>query len=304
MSTFTPNLQYEQVARGGDVGTWDTPTNSNWAISDLVVGGIAVIPVNNSNIVLTAAQFQCRNLTFNSTLTGSITVTLSASFTKSYEIRNLATGSSAFTITLETTGGGNVICCPPGQTIDIFNDGINVGFKNLPPVGTYIDWAVSATPAWVSGCTIPPYLPCVGGTFSGSVYPALAALLGGTTLPDRRGTVGANLDQGAGRLTAGTSIGVTGSQTVQILQTHLPSATLAVTITDPGHTHPMEDGLIVQGAAGATAALVPIGAGTGSVGMGPAFTGVTATAALGGSNTLFPVVQPTTIIGLSFIRAG
>jgi hypothetical protein len=38
--------------------------------------------------------------------------------------------------------------------------------------------------------------------------------------------------------------------------------------------------------------------------MGPAFTGITATAALGGSNTLFPVVQPTTIIGLSFIRAG
>ena len=52
MSTFSPNIQYEEVARGGDVGTWDTPTNSNWTITDSVLGGIATVPLNNSNIVL------------------------------------------------------------------------------------------------------------------------------------------------------------------------------------------------------------------------------------------------------------
>jgi hypothetical protein len=34
MSTFSPSLNLEEVARNGDIGVWDTPTNSNWTIMD------------------------------------------------------------------------------------------------------------------------------------------------------------------------------------------------------------------------------------------------------------------------------
>lgn len=313
MSTFTPNLNYEQVARGGDVGTWDTPTNSNWALSDLVVGGIATIAVNNSNVVLSAAQFQARNITFNSTLTGSIAITFPTSFTKSYEIQNVATGSSAFTVTLITTAaGGQGASCPPGQTIDVFNDGVNIKFKNLPPVGTYLDFAVTNVPIWLGACSVPPWLNCNGTSFSSATYPALAAFLGGTTLPDCRGTVSAALDQGVGRLTAGTSVGViTGAQTTTLGMTNLPAspAPVAATAAAPSATVGGQPAQGVPSGAGQTQL-----AGTGG---GPGFFGATVFGGIAisqsavtnntanlGSATPVAVVQPTTVVGLRMIRAG
>src|SRR6267154_3976478 len=128
-STFTPNIQWEEPARGDDVGTWDIPVNGNGTLIDLVTGAIATISLNNSNVVLSAAQFRSKQITFNSTLTGSVAITFPTSFTKSYEIQNLCTGSSAFLITLATTAGGQVICCPPGETVDCFNDGVNLKYK-------------------------------------------------------------------------------------------------------------------------------------------------------------------------------
>src|SRR6266852_408192 len=173
-STFTPNIQWEEPARGDDVGTWDTPVNNNGTLIDLVTGAIATIPLNNSNIVLSNAQFRSKGITFNSTLTGSVTITFPTSFTKSYEIQHLCTGSSAFTITLATTAGGQVIAVPPGETIDCFNDGSNLKFKNLERVGAYWDYAGSSVPSWVSGCTIAPYLNCDGTVFSSATFPVLA----------------------------------------------------------------------------------------------------------------------------------
>src|SRR5260221_13666477 len=145
-STFTPNIQWEEPARGDDVGTWDTPVNNNGTLIDLVTGAIATIPLNNSNIVLSNAQFRSKGITFNSTLTGSVTITFPTSFTKSYEIQNLCTGSSAFTVTLATTAaGGQAICAPPGVTIDCFNDGVNFKFKNFwGPVGSLFDFPGSS----------------------------------------------------------------------------------------------------------------------------------------------------------------
>src|SRR6266478_6484864 len=163
-STFTPNVNFEEPARGDDVGTWDTPVNNNMTIADLIVGGIATIGLNNANVVLSAAQFRSAGITFNSTLTGSVTITFPTSFTKAYKVRNLCTGSSAFTITLATTAaGGQVIGCPPGQPFECVNDGANIYFHNFgPPIGGYWDYAGSSNPAWNSVCTIAPYLNCDG----------------------------------------------------------------------------------------------------------------------------------------------
>lgn len=236
VSTFTPNINLEEPARGDDVGTWDTPVNGNMSLVDLVAGGIASITLNNSPIVLSAAQYKSNNITFISTLTGAVAITFPTSFIKPYTIGNLCTGSSAFVITLGTTAsGGQQIACPPGEFIDVFTDGTNVKFRNLDRVGTYWDYAGSSVPAWVSGCTVPPYLNCNAGTFSSATYPQLTALLGGTTLPDSRGRARFALDQSVGRLSsaiAGFSPNTVGSGGGdQSLQSHNHG------VTDPGHFH-------------------------------------------------------------------
>jgi microcystin-dependent protein len=298
MSTFTPNLNLELVARGGDVGAWDTPTNSNWSIDDTCIGGIANITVNNSNITLSAAQFQCRNLTFISTLTGSINVVFPSSFTKDYEIHNLATGSSAFTIQLSVSGGSQIIFAPPGQATDVFNDGVNMQYKNLPPVGSMIDFATTAVPAWISFCTVPPWLNCNGQSFSATTYPALAAILGGTTVPDTRGCVSAALDAGAGRLT-GSFLQVIGSQTTTLgtanLPPYTPTGTVAIT---QGPNNPNSVLFNVGGAnLGGGAAVAAQG---NTLTISAAFTGN----AQGGTSTPVGIVQPTTVVGIRMIRAG
>ena len=70
-STFSPNIQLEEPGRGDQVGVWDTPVNANMSVIDLTIGGIATQALNNSNVILSAAQFRSKGITFNSTLTGS-----------------------------------------------------------------------------------------------------------------------------------------------------------------------------------------------------------------------------------------
>src|SRR6185436_12170591 len=211
VSTFTPNIQLEEPARGDYVGTWDTPVNANMTLIDLVVGGATTIALNNSPVVLASAQFQCKTITFNSTLTGSVVITFPTSFTKSYEIRNVCTGSSAFVVTLQTTAASaQVVCAPPGETVEIMNLGGNILFKNLDRNGAYWDYAGSSVPAWVSGCSVPPYLNCIGTTFSSATYPQLATILGSTTLPDQRGRSRYALNQGTGRMTS-SNAGIDGN---------------------------------------------------------------------------------------------
>jgi hypothetical protein len=303
MSTFSPNLNLEEVARGGDVGTWDTPTNSNWSIMDSVAGAIATISLNNTNVVLSAAQFQSKTLTFNSTLTGSVTITFPTSFTKSYEIQNLCTGVGSFTITLETTAsGGQVICAPPGEIVDVVNDGTNLKYKNMGRVGEYWDYAGSGVPNWVQGCTVPPYLNCNGGSFSAGTYPVLNAILGGTTLPDSRGRTRFALDQGTGRNTSvisGNTIFTGGGD--QFLQSHSHANT--ATVNDPTHFHTgvMSPASLAAatGAIGSGNPQYGNGANTAAAGTGISVTMNNAGAGSGGAQNLPPLL----VHGLTLIRA-
>jgi hypothetical protein len=303
MSVFSPNLQLEEVARGGDLGTWDTPTNSNWAIMDSCIGNITTISLNNSNVLLSASQFQSKQIIFNSTLTGSVTITFPTSFTKSYEIYNQCTG--AFTITLQTTvAGGQVICAPPGECVDVWNDSTNLRYKNFGRIGEYWDYASASIPAWITGCTVLPYLYCNGTTFSSATWPALATILGGNTLPDARGRVRYHIDNGTGRIT-----GVQGSPNTvgsgggdQYLQVHAHGNSL----NDLGHTHNIGSN---PGLVSTPAGNVNIG---GSGSGGSVVSGVTggnnstpmsinnANAGLGGAQNLPPLY----IGGITLIRAG
>lgn len=301
VSTFTPNINLEEPARGDYVGIWDTPVNANMTLIDLVLGGKTTVVLNNSPIVLSAAQFQCKQITFSSTLTGSVAITFPTSFTKDYDIYHTCTGSSAFVITLQTTAaGGQVICASPGEVISVVNDGTNIRFKNLDRVGTYWDFGGSSVPAWVSGCTVPPYLNCDATAFSSTTYPQLATLLGGTTLPDSKGRVRVALDQSVGRLSSAVTgfspntVGAGGGS--QNYQQH----THTVAINDPGHTHGHNANSNNNGTStggGGFAAVAPAGATINS-----AFTGITATASNSGTGTAGNI-QPSYIGGLTLIRA-
>jgi hypothetical protein len=297
---FTANKNLEQVARGADVGTWDTPTNSNWGIVDNSLGGVATIPLTNAPVVLSPSQYQCAFITFTGALTGNVTITMPAvgSF---YTIQNLTSNTSAFQVTL-TTGGGQYIGAPWGEPCDIFTDGTNVKFRSLAHhVGDYWDFGGSSVPAWVSACSIPPYLNCDGTSFSSATYPILTTIFKGVpTLPDSKGRARFTLNQGTGRITTtggldgDTLLAGGGSQTTTLSSQHLPNVNF--NITDPGHTHTQIGANVLSGTG------FGAGAADGSTTLtGSAVTGITVNS--GGSGLGVPTINPGYIGGITMIRA-
>ncbi len=234
-STFTANLNLEEPARGEQIGTWDTPVNSNTTILDAAYGATATIPLTNANVTLNTAQYQSQYIVFTGTITANIAITFPY-IGSQHTIENRTNG--AFTITLQTTNASaEVICCPPYEAFDILTRASTAGarYRNLGRVASYWDYAGSSVPAWVSGCTIPPYLNCDGTAFSSATYPALATIFGGTTLPDARGRTRYALDTTSGRVTAAVT-GVDGNSFLaaggsQLLHQHTHG------VFDPGHSH-------------------------------------------------------------------
>lgn len=301
MVTFTANKGLGLPQVGGDNAAWGPPINANSSILDASLGGSVTIPLSSVSgiITLLASNYQNTFITF----TGAITQTTVVQFPNVgsfYTVMNQTTG--AFTVVLQTVALGQVIGCPPSAPQDVFTDGANFHFKGLPHVGAYWDYAGASVPAWVSACSIPPYLNCDGSAFSAGTYPALATILGGATLPDFRGRTRAYLNQGTGRMSAGsggvdgnTLFAAGGVDAGAIAQGHIPNYNL--TVNDSGHTH----GVPLQNSLGGT----PAGGAT-QVGHGVVtdlgFTGISVNSA--GGNVPFPKMQPTTVGGLTLIRAG
>ena len=311
VSTFTPNIGIEEPARGDDVGTWDTPVNTNMTLLDNVLANQVTIGLNNSNVVLSAGQAQSAFLTFNSTLTGSVSITFPTSYKKSYTIRHVCTGSSAFTITLQTTAaGGQVVGCRPGNPFTVYNDGTNIFFVNLgTEIGGYWDYAGSSVPNWISACTVPPYLNCNGGTFAAATYPTLNIILGSTTLPDMRGRARFTFDpsNATGRLTnilnGSVLFNAGGADTNTLVTGNLPAYTPSGSISNNGS---------VNNFVGANNFPTSFSAGTGGAEIWVAFPQGTATGigaalfsgnAQGGASTPFGNVPPGIVSGITFIRS-
>jgi len=259
---------------GSDVGTWGTVLNTNFAALDGNLGGFATlslssattIALSNSGASLTpgAGPNQSTNalIKFTGTLTGNAIIQFSVP--GFYIVHNQCT-VGAFSIKLSPSAGvGNSIGAPPGQKIHVFYDGTDMDYVNQPPVGSAMDLhGVSAVPAWMSACTVLPYLIKDGTVYNVATYPALGAYLGSTFggngattfgVPDERSRMRLPVDTNgpgtfAARVTVaisgvnGTTMGASGGN--ESIQSHTH------TVTDPGHIHAVKQGNAQVGGGGA-----------------------------------------------------
>jgi hypothetical protein len=195
-----------------------------------------------------------------------------------------------------------VLCPPPFQPVQVYNDGTNIKFMNfIGPVGTYYDYCGSSMPNWNAGCTIPPLVNCDGTAIS-SIYTVLPIILGSSLLPNSKGRARFALDQGAGNISSavfsGTGVGATGgNQTTTLSSLHLPK------LVDGGHIHGSGTGSLSNNGNATgypqTGADIVHGASFGNT--ASATTGIT----YGSSSQISVTTTPPAFIsGLMLIRAG
>jgi len=186
---------------------------------DSLAANVFTIPLSNIPVTLTtppnsgsawAGPYSAQSavIRFTGVLTADVTVTLPRS--GFFIVQNKCT-VGAFVVILASSAPGNVICAPPGESIHVFSDGVDMEYVALGRINAYEDFAGSTVPRWITACTIPPYLNCNGATFSGTTYPNTAAYLGGTTLPDARGRTRFALNQTTGRITLAAGFGIDGN---------------------------------------------------------------------------------------------
>lgn len=318
----TTNRAFLVPTRGSETGIWDVDVNGNWTTLDNMLGGTTSVALASSPVTLSSGQYQCGTIILTGTLTANCLVTFPA-VSGWWTVFNNTTDATDTFVPILTCGAGQVVGIPHGRAVDIFTDGTNVRFRHLPPIGSYLDHAGTAVPAWVSACTVPPLLYCNGATFSASTYPRLNAILGGVTLPDFRGCLAGYLNDGTDRINVGRS-GVDGNTRLSrgggdastLAQTSLPNVTLATVGTVNGSITPTQGG---QSAVAPNAGTSPSFTGSGSGGptvfssgtfgtMGGTATvnlaGGTTTSLNGGvSQTSFTNMPPTTIGGIRMIWA-
>lgn len=302
---FTTNKGLSMPTSGTEIGVWGPEINGNMGIIDNSFGGVATV-ASSISVTLSSAQYQCAFIRLTGSLGSNVTVTL-PNIGSFYTFINDTTNSSNFFVTLATTGaGGRVVGLPPGTMTDIMTTVPHVRFKSLPHVGTYWDHAGSSVPAWVSGCTIAPWLYCNGTAFSSTVYPQLASIYGSTTLPDFRGRTGFNLNDGTGRVTAtggidgNTRFASGGIQTTSLSSIHLPNVSFPV--TDPGHTHAQSNNMHTGSQSWNGGSFTVANRNLANLTLNPTTTGITVNS--GGSNTAFAITPPGVVSGIRMVRAG
>lgn len=307
----------------GDLsGAWGTAAvNANMTVIDGYLGGVQSVSLTNANVSLGiatgvigtgsitagAGPVQAANavIKFTGTLTGNCDITFPAPGFWIVE-NNCTVG--AFYVRARASGTGNLIGLPPGEPCHIYNDGTDAKFVDMGRVGQFMDLCVATTPAWIGACTVPPYLPCVGtATYTASVYPALAAMLGSTFggngittfgVPDLGGRVRVPLGT---RITTaiagfdGNTFGAAGGDQNPPAHTHVAS------VTDPGHVHALTNHTAVMHLSGVTFAGGSFGGGSSSVGINSATTNVTVSNATTGAG-VGANLQPSLVFGISFIK--
>lgn len=309
MSSLSTNRGFILQTSGENPGTWglDPGLNGNFQKIDSNLGGVATVALSSSNVTLSAAEYANGTILLSGTLTSNVNV-IFPPVNGWWTIINNTTGS--FVANIVPVGGTQSIVVEQGAIADVMLVGTTARFRNLPPVGTYLDLIDATVPLWISACTIPPYLLCDGSTFSAATYPYLNAKLGTNTLPDLRGRVRAYLNGGTGRITtAGSGIdgdtrrSAGGAQNVTLVTANLPAYTPSGTVSAPSvllNVRPNQ----ANTAGSSSIAMAPPNATTtdstvvNSV-SAPTFTG----AAQGGTSTAVNKMPPACISGITLIRS-
>lgn len=321
------------IPNTGDLpGTWASAAlNPDFVALDGQLYGVQTISASNSAIVLTSpanftptpsggpTQAQNAVLRFTGVLTANVQVTLP--LPGFYIVENLTTGS--FVLSFRALGSGDVIGIDQGEVQHIYNDGTNVKFVNLGRIGASEIWAgLSGMPAWVTACTVPPYLLCDGSVYSFSTYPYLGARLKGAFggngistfgVPDLQGRVPLPYDGTGSRITPagsglnGQTIGAAlDKQTNTLLTANLPPYTPSGTISGNTTTAGLNNLAIILGngttsavGGGAVGAITTPAGVTTQIGVEGTLNGT----AQGGTSTPVNNVQPSQVTGIAVIRA-
>lgn len=200
-STFSPNLRFELIAAGEQVGTWGDTTNRNLGtLIEQAVAGTSTISLPDADYTLVAAQGvldQARSavLVLGGVLTATRNV-IAPSVDKVYVVRNNTTGGQS--IVLKTVSGVGVTI-PNGRSSLVFCDGTDF-FGGL----TYI-----AGPLTADSLSLTTPLPVASGGTGGSSQSAAQSNLGlgsAATLAASVGNAGNTAVQrdGSGNFSAGT----------------------------------------------------------------------------------------------------
>lgn len=137
----TANKSLAQPANGSS--SWDTPLNANFGIIDAAMGSLTTINVTGIGtgaVTLTDTQYQKMAIVFTGTISNNLRYNLPASVGGSWIISDQTTGSSSYTITLGSLGGGATLSVPRGAQSTVFCDASAVRFADdsrpVPPGST------------------------------------------------------------------------------------------------------------------------------------------------------------------------
>lgn len=313
------------IPNTGDLpGTWGSAAiNPDMTAIDGMFGGVATVSLTNTNVTLTSPsatisptagpnQSQNAIIVLNGTLTGNVQITMPLPGIQRFY--NATTGN--FVVTLAAASAGNVVGIPQGVMTEVFNDGTNVYFCNLGGYPGKMEFmgGVSVVPAWITACTVKPYLLADTTIYNASGYPILFGLYGGKFggngistfgVPDMSGRVPLQYDFTGTRITTagcgidGQTIGAAGGgQNATLLTANLPPYTPAGTlnITATAHVPLQLGGQASSGSSGQTANSASTPVIFDSIG------GTLNGTPQGGTSTPVNTVQPAQVAGIWLIK--
>ena len=314
----TSNVLLAVPTHASDTDAWDVPVNGDFTALDGMLGGQQTLALSSATTITlsmpatgtvsaVAGPNQSQNacIKLSGTLTGNavIKVTMPKKYKFDTTLLNVAT---SYVQISPVSGGGNSVGLPPGELTEVWFDGTNVSLCGLGRTGSFIDMAVSTTQAWMSACSVMPYLPCDGATYNVANYTALGNMLGSTwggngvttfAVPDTRNRLALPVDlSGQGRVTSagsgvdGTSIAATGGS--QYMQSHTHTAT----VSPNPHSHTI--GIQLQSIYQVGGASNGMNAGGSSSTDNTTLTVTNATNGTGASQNMPPVV----VFGCKFIK--
>lgn len=133
---LTQTIRLTQPTVGGDSGAWGGLLNGDMAYIDAATNGILGVALTSVSLTLEAAgdsgdQARWAWINFTGTPGGTCTVTLPAC-----QKIGVVTNSTVSNVVL-TTGSGGTLTITPGQTLNYYCDGTNVGLLPWGSPGTY-----------------------------------------------------------------------------------------------------------------------------------------------------------------------